>query len=178
MTHTVGWQFFATPSETFDVLADISERFNLLIFEQLRRPGIVVRRIETCSLPEPTSAPSRLFLTSQTLLPATEPGTLDAGRTLGLIDITLPFIMNGSLYLGSVGNKFQEADANEVKATRTLIKILKARAHGRLEVRSITTGASQAAAGVGFSIAAKELVESAGLKWKQFGVANIEFIPM
>src|SRR4051794_3046848 len=119
MASTLRWQFFATPSETLEVLGDFLESSKLLVFEQLQLPGVLVRPIPDVSVfAERPPEVHRLFLTAQPPSPGPEPGILDAGSLQGLIEVAVPFVADGSLFLGSISSKIQEARSVEAASAR------------------------------------------------------------
>ena len=179
VARTLRWQFFTTPDETLEALQSCTAVSNMLILEQLHRPGVVARPVTELNVfRKRTPEMHRLLLTGQSAPPGQERGTLDASNILGLVEVAMPFVADGSLFLGSIATKIEDADSSDVAAARALIRHVKAFTSARMVVRLLATGSSQTATGLGFSIAAKELVEGHSLRWKQLGVDGIDFHPI
>jgi hypothetical protein len=176
MAVSMGYQFFLTSDETVDVVRAFVCSSDLVLYCQLRRPGLILvpaGDLWQCA----DEGPPRLVMTSQALPALPQQQAYDAANTLGLTVVSLPFVSNGRLYLGSIGAKFDDKKAPDIAAARSLIRDIKRRSPRKVQVRTVDSTEFVAAVGVGGSDAAFELATSEGLELCQFGVNRIRFAP-
>jgi hypothetical protein len=149
-----------------------------LLLRQLRLPGLVAEPIPNASaLASALDRDGRttIIVTHQRLPAGPTRGVFDA-HVPGMVMVSLPSEIDGTLYVGDIGARIDPEQEADAAFARALVRLFRKGAPGRLIARSLVTGASGPTPGLGCSERVLERIRTGDLRLRQWGTRNVEYL--